>query len=258
MKDHYSDLQVVPQEGKESFHNTVHEADTFREDQYSQQPFTEKKGRRICGLTVKLFWIVTAIVTVVVIAAAIGGGVGGSISSKNRPDSASVSATTSSSVDNDPSQGPITSASQGSGATSTVKILTSTTQNPQYTLLVDCPSSNWTVYTPPGTTQTFRKICQNAFNNDGTLGAVNAPTTNLDACIGLCAAYNVENTAQILAGSNTTCNAVCWRATIQGDDWPGRCFGFHTRNTTYAGTNTFVFGNDDGNDGKCSGAALIN
>lgn len=97
----------------------------------------------------------------------------------------------------------------------------------------------------------FRKICQNAaLNQNGIDAVVNTPTSNLDSCIQLCAAYNVENASQILSGASDVCNAVCWRDTITGNDWPGQCFGYSTRNSS----SEFILTSDD----RCAGAALIN
>jgi hypothetical protein len=41
------------------------------------------RGRRICELGKRTFWVVSAVVAIVILAAAIGGGIGGSISKKS-------------------------------------------------------------------------------------------------------------------------------------------------------------------------------
>lgn len=79
---------------------------------------------------------------------------------------------------------------------------------------------------------------------------MNQQTTSLDNCISLCDAYNTLNQAKIKAGTVDICNAVCFRVTITGDDFPGQCFGFETTNSSAA----FVYTGDT----RCDSAALIN
>jgi len=95
----------------------------------------------------------------------------------------------------------------------------------------------------------FRKICANNYlsNNENV---VNTPTESLNDCIALCDAYNVLNRTEIKSGTSNICNAVCWRSTIIGDDFPGQCFGTTTTNSSGA----FVYTGDS----KCDSAALIN
>lgn len=271
MSNHYSDLQVVPQdENPKYLVSSLYEPrdDDGLQEAYSHKIMTEGQlydgsqgqptKKRRCGLPIKIFWVVVAIAIVVVIAAAVGGGVGGSLSGKNIKPVADAQAsastkitTTSSSLTASTSAPLTTSQSSGTPTISQIIISTSTTQSAEYTLLVDCPSSNWTVYTPPGTSQMFRKICQNAaLNVNGIDAVINSPTSNLDSCIQLCAAYNVQNATEINSGASDICNAVCWRDTIANDDWPGQCFGYSTRN----GTNSFILTDDT----RCAGAALIN
>lgn len=276
MNNQYSDLEVVRHERQEE--NPKYFVDSSyepKENDALQETYLDKhephgqvfnqsqrqpKKKRMCGMPIKIFWIVVAIAVVVVVAAGVGGGVGGSLSSKHIKEiaaaqSSGVPTSTSASITSSPaattSAPSTTSTSTGTPTTTEVVVSTSTTQSPDYTLLVDCPSSNWTVYTPPGTSQMFRKICQNALLNDNGIDAVvNQPTTNLDSCIQLCAAYNVQNASQIDSGASDICNAVCWRDTIENDDWPGQCFGYSTRNST----NNFILTDDT----RCAGAALIN
>lgn len=210
---------------------------------------TRDRRKRLCGCAPRIFWITAIIMATVIIAAAVGGGVGGSLSSKSSDKQAAPSSSSATSTETLSARTSTTGLATGS---STVPVIsTRTTMSSQYTLLSDCPSSNWTTYNPSGTSQVFRKACTNSFVNVGSDdGLVNQPTSNLDACIGLCAAYNVRNATQIVDGSSVMCTAVCWRATIQDDDHPGFCFGYLSTNIS----GNFNFGNDE----RCNGAALIN
>lgn len=217
----------------------------------------DKKERRICGLTRKIFLILTAIIVVLVVVAAVGGGVGGSLSSKkNRAQAVDISSTsaTTSQVSTLNSSASKTSPT----ATSTVNTVSVTTTQvilPSQTLLRDCPSSNNTDYVPTASTvetpMTFLKVCLRTWVNAiNGFNAVNTPTASLNDCIDLCAAYNIANQTQISNSTGNVCNSVCWRWGAPGDTyWPGQCFGFMTSNVT----GTFV----EEENGWCDGARWI-
>ncbi|TVY93522.1 hypothetical protein LAWI1_G002987 [Lachnellula willkommii] len=227
--------------------------------------------RRVCGLTLGTFWTIAAVGIVVVIGAAVGGGVGGSLASKSSSVAASsspglgslVHASTTSAASNGQStdsttlsltssessvQASTTSAASSDQSTnSAIPSLTSpqvaltTTQiiGPSYTLLRDCPSSNNTLYgiTLGPNTMNFRKVCGRTYPN--ILGAsnensVSQKAASLDSCINLCASYNVQSASAIASGQSLVCNAVCWRNSLDHDDYPGNCFGFTTQNSSSA------------------------
>lgn len=270
MTDQYSDLQVDHQQQFPKYTlPDSHDADKEAHDPapvYSDKIAAEeqanlKRGRRkrICGLAAKTFWIVAAIVAFIIIAAAVGGGVGGSLAGKNS-DNKSAAASTSSQITStagtasasapSSSSAPPTSSSVPSTTTTTASITTSTTIGPSQTLLVDCPSSNNTFYQPPSfPTQLYTKICSLSYLSNG-INVVLQNTSSLNGCIDACANYNVQNATNIKDGTSNVCNAVCWRYTIIGDDYPGTCFGFTTTNSSGG----FVYEPDL----RCDSAALVN
>lgn len=210
--------------------------------------------KSICGLAVPTFWILLVIGAIVVIGAAVGGGVGGSLASKSSKNSSSLSSTavqsgsgTTTPAASSQSTGPITSS-----PTSTPAVTTTELPGPTTTLLRDCPSSNNTLYSVDiGSVMTFRKICNLSYQNSlNGFAVVNSPTTSLDDCVNLCAAYNVQNQTEIAAGESDVCNAVCWRNTFVNDEFPGQCFGYTTQNSS----NAFVVNQET----ICDAAAWIN
>ena len=268
MTESYSDLQVDHQQQfpKYSLPNS-HEADAKTHNSayvYSDKIAAEEqsglergKRKRICGLAAKTFWIVATIIAVIIIAAAVGGGVGGSLAGKNNdaksaaaPTSSQVTSTTSVSSTSVASSSSVAPTSSSVSLTTTVSLSTSTTIGPTETLLVDCPSSNNTFYQPPNfPTQLYTKTCSLSYLSNG-INVVFQNTSSLNNCIDACANYNVQNATQIADGSSNICNAVCWRYTIIGDDYPGTCFGFTTTNSSGA----FVYEPDT----RCDSAALVN
>lgn len=241
------------------------------------EPQNTPSKRLICGLAAKSFWAILAvIVAIVVVGAAVGGGVGGSIVAKNNrnansaassPSSGSAS-TTAPASKSSASAGPITSlpASSSTGtsggpitsppansSTSTPAVTTTQLPGPSTTLLRDCPSSNNTLYTVDiGSLMYFRKICNLSYRNSlNGYAVIDKPTTSLDDCIQLCAAYNVQNGTEIAAGTSDLCNAVCWRNTFtDGNAWPGQCFGYTTQNSS----SSFVVDSES----ICDSAAWVN
>jgi hypothetical protein len=219
---------------------------------------TASKGV-ICGIAARTFWTILAVViAIVVIAAAVGGGVGGSIAAKNRTannaansasssastqnaaNSASSSASTQNAGTTTPpsksssSHGPLTSP-PSSSPTSTPPVTTTQLKGPSTTLLRDCPSSNNTLYSVDiGSVLYFRKLCNLSYRNSlGESAMIDSPTSSLNDCIDLCAAYNVQNSTEIANGTSNVCNAVCWRNTFSdGDEFPGSCFDYTTLNSS--------------------------
>jgi hypothetical protein len=266
---HYSDLQVdhdsqyakYPSSGPHDAGSHASTAPTYSdkiyqgEEQYveNEQP---RSRRRICGLKAKTFYMVAAIIAIVIIAAAVGGGVGGSLAGKNNNATpADVSTSTSLQSSSTSSSTPLSSAlttSSPTATTSEISITTSTAIGPSETLLIDCPSSNNTFYNPPSSTGLWRKLCSSSYLNSNGINAwVNTGgVTSLNDCIALATSYNLVNATEIASGSSNIANAVCFRATITNDDFPGQCFGYTTTNSS----GNFVTTGDT----RCDSAALIN
>jgi hypothetical protein len=265
MTESYSDLQVDSQQQYPKYPSLgVHNAGakTWPENEYSdkiasnkQQHFEvtqQRQRKRICGVTLRTLWITAVVVVIVVIGAAIGGSLA-SINRRKTP----AAATTNSQASTTTSDTPASSSSAAlvttspSQTTSTISITTSTVIGPSETLLVDCPSSNNTLYAAPSTNQLYRIACGRTFQNQNSgQNVIYQTTSSLDGCISLCAAYNEQNATEILDGLSEICNAVCWRATIVGDDHPGSCFGFATTNSS----GNFLYDEDS----RCDGAAWVN
>ena len=260
---HYSDLQVDHDSQQPKYFSAgahkvnahVSSAATYSDkiglEEQLQPEFGEPRSqKRICSLSVKAFYVVAAIISVIVIAAAIGGGVGGALAKKSHD---TIAANVTTGAGSEPSTvSSNTSIPLSTTTYSGTLISTSTIIGPQETLLSDCPSSNNTLYSPGSSSETWRKICSGSYlNSNGVQAVVNTPgITSLNDCIALGAAYNLANATNIADGSSSICNAVCWRATITGDDFPGYCFGFTTTNSS----GNFVTTDDL----RCNSAALIN
>ncbi|KAF2670640.1 hypothetical protein BT63DRAFT_243786 [Microthyrium microscopicum] len=241
--DTYKEVQSQPNPPQEVY---AYKSDNVPfSKSHGESPTTNQPRERLCGLAPKTFYIIAAIIIVVLVAAAVGGGVGGSQASKKSTASTSNSQTTTSSGSSNSIQGTITSAPSAT----THPITTTSTVGPSTTLTVDCPSSNDTIYNANGAL--FQKICSDApYNALNGLDVINEQSHTLDDCINACAGYNLVNQTAIRAGQNNVCNAVCWRATIQGDDFPGQCFGYTTQNST----GSFKLSGDT----RCNSAAWIN
>lgn len=260
MSHGYSDLQVVPEqsslepalaEKQLATHQSTEKAARYIPE-YQNIGFS---NRHICGLRRRTFWIVLAAASVIVIGAAVGGGVGGALSNRSSASAtASVSTTTSSAL------APASSGDSPSYLSTTPtttmppsqSITTTTLANPTETLLRDCPSSNNSIYDVTfGADQLrFRKMCSVKLAGGGN-NVVNTPTTSLDHCIDLCAAYNNANRTEIASGSSRACNTVCWRNSLSSD-WPGQCFGFQTLNSSTGGFSIDTEGTE------CDSAGWIN
>jgi hypothetical protein len=90
--------------------------------------------------------------------------------------------------------------------------------------------------------------------------AVSTVVASLDACIDLCAAFNVRNRTCIQAGEDSVCNSVCWRNTFDKtkNDWEGgRCFGFLTQEVTSAGAEDEGFRSKVPAEERCDSAVLV-
>lgn len=254
----YSGLQLPEYSGLYHYNTKPADPPTIEDKSLPQTPAPK---RILCGVSARTFWILLAvIITTIVIAAAVGGGVGRSLASRNskNADSSasslplsspaqSTTSTTPSSTTTSLSTGPITSS-----PTNTPAITVTQLPGPTTTLLRDCPSSNNTLYSINiGSVMTFRKVCNLSYQNTLNGSAmVNEPTTSLDDCINLCAAYNAQNKNEIATGQESVCNAVCWRNTFVDDEFPGQCFGYTTQNST----NAFIVNKE----AICDSAAWIN
>jgi hypothetical protein len=219
------------------------------------------KEAKICGIRKRKFWI-ALIAAIIIVAAAVGGGVGGTLASRSSSSSDAVSVGQPSASAN-ASAGSLSASVQFTSSptpTSTKPDITQTeVVGPTATILRDCPSSNDTIYESDTVPMKFRKLCDTSFKNiNGVDSSVNRVLKSLDLCIEECAAWNVENKVEIIAGKKKVCNAVCWRNTFdKRNDWEGgRCFGYVTGNTTSNGETTFSYGTPP--DTRCDAAALIN
>ena len=264
----YSDLEVAPSTHRDSTLEVYEKEggnDTYKEAHEShaayygvaETPTSDRASRRICGLPAKRFWLIAAVVAIVIIAAAVGGGVGGSLAGKGSSSSASASESAASVIAAVTGAGGSSSSSSiiasiTSAPTPTKSIVTTSTAFGTTTLYPDCPSSNDTIYRAANNdAYLYRKICGDAYlNADNGFPSVNEQSRSLDACINLCTAYNIAEHADIASGAKPVCNAVCWRATIENDDYPGQCFGFRTQNSS----SDFVLSGDN----RCDSAAWIN
>jgi hypothetical protein len=286
MAQPYSDIEVVPGTGLEYYskydegpqHYTKYEAGLERDN---RRPIPNQKDldsykqtliphdRRICGLTLRTFWIITIVGIVLMIGGAVGGGVAGSQmarkkSSTEGASSISASPLQASSLSLASSSGTSQSTNSDKSTASTTPTRTSTPEvslttsqiiGPSVTLLRDCPSSNNTLYgiTLGTINMNYRKICGMSYLNirQGQDGeeVVNSRTSSLDSCINFCAAYNVQSATEIAAGNASVCNAVCWRNSLGSDNFPSQCFGYTTKNSS----NAFVINEED----HCDSAAWV-
>ncbi|KAL1845342.1 hypothetical protein Daus18300_014564 [Diaporthe australafricana] len=226
-------------------------------------PHNEQDGaggkKRICGLAARSFWIIFAVALAIIVAAAVGGGVGGSIATRNKAVSTSseepISSTTGTTAAST-TETAAASTSETATATTTTSASVTTTEvvGATSTLYRDCPSSNETLYSVDfGSTGSYiyRKFCSMSIVDNG-VNLVNTPTTSLDACINLCAAYNMENATEIASGASQPCNSVCWRNGFTDNDWPGQCFGATTQNSSSTGWKL------DNTETICDSAGWIN
>lgn len=107
--------------------------------------------------------------------------------------------------------------------------------NPSQTLYRECPFSDNTVYRAlKSDSHQFRRVCNASFRqNHDTVVA--GRVESLNDCIDMCAAFNLDNKANIRAGRTRVCNSVCWRNSLQDTDFPGMCFGSTLKNISYMG-----------------------
>jgi len=252
--------------GNLEVHKTAGEGqDTYKEahaihepyHDYARDPVAAEESKRICGLPAKRFWLIAAVAIIIVIAAAIGGGVGGSLAGKKGSSASPVAVSQSADAAAATFNASIASSSSipstiTAAPTPTKSIVTTSTAYGSTTLFPDCPSSNDTLYRAANNDAfLYRKICADAYlNADNGFSSVNEQSRSLDECINLCAAYNIKEQDDISSGAKPVCNAVCWRATIQDDDYPGQCFGFRTQNSS----SHFVLSGDS----RCDSAAWVN
>lgn len=267
MSNHHSDLQVVTAEDYPKYVVLAPDKSLTSQQYFSSekvaveasvgqvseqsQPVPQRR-RKICGLSRWMFWIICAVAVVVVVAAAVGGGVAASLSSKSTSREATGSNTaiaTATSFTNTVASQLSTQSGTPTTQTSTATLSTTTVIGPSGTLLVDCPSSNDTLYKPSSSTQLFRKLCGDSLLNINGYGtSITEQVSTLDDCISQCAGYNTQYALDIAQGTKNLCNAACWRSTAV--DTSGWCYGFTTSNST----GTFQRNGDT----RCNSAALIN
>jgi hypothetical protein len=285
--NHHSDLEAIPRAHDPATQKYMYEYGSeliptyanrdSHSEKIAQEPLVHEVARpaTVCGLRKRTFWIV-CIIAMIVAAAAIAGGVGGVLAARSpaRSDSAASQTPTSSRasapVAESSTAGAAAAAHPQSSALSPSPIATPTSTTPSVTrtpivgptstILRDCPSANNTVYSilTGSSTMRFRKLCSNTFLGvRGVPNAVNTVVASLDDCIDLCAAYNLTNRTRIAAGTDSVCNAVCWRNTFdKSNDWEGgRCFGFLTQNATSDGET--VFKAKAPAEERCDSAALM-
>lgn len=245
---------------------------------YHEQPEagrTRPRSRvKCCGLECSRRFIYGVIVLVVLlaIAAAVGGGVGGTLASHSDESVSNRNATQLTSSTTVPTLGngettssartTTTTATSATISTSTIVVCPSETidsNSPSETVYSDCPSSNNTIYSLGNGKQDsppilFRKLCGFSYadrsTNPGEFVGINQKTKSLNECIGLCVAQNTLNATLIESGEYNPCNAVCWRNSAPGDDFPYQCFGGYTKNATD--------GFDVNREEQCDSAAWMN
>lgn len=259
MSDTYSDLQVVPPSdfsglqphlaetdlrAAESDTYKIHDVDSYKiYDPVRQdaEPPSSLKNRRFCGLGPRKMFTIATVLGILFIIGGIGGGIGGTALSKNRRTSPAPLSSSG------PADTPNTIHSENrtiirTAQVTTTPTTTSTTPSlttirivgPSTTLFRDCPSSNNTTYDVvigSSKKQSFRKLYGLAFARGNNMGqnVVNRATQSLNDCIHECATYNSQNATQGQEGK--TCDFVCWRNGLDGDDFPGQCFGFPAHNS---------------------------
>jgi len=186
---------------------------------YPEDKVSEKPHQRSHGLRRSTWILLVALITVIVVAAIIIGVVAGVTSRKK-------SNSTPTPINNGTAVVPQNSATS---ASHTITLAPSETysiiSSPTLTISRDCPASNGTtVITNDVPPQTFQKNCGWLYAlSDTTTGnhsAFQSTTSTLDACISLCASYNVLHGT----GPQGKCSTVAWR-TDMSQEFLGVCFG---------------------------------
>lgn len=177
--------------------------DTTFENPDQSSPGFEKQNQPSHGVPRSTWILRIALATVIVIAAIIIGVVGGLLGRKKS---------------NSTSSSP---AAPSASQTTTLAIISNST----LTISRDCPGSNGTtVVTNDGPPQTFVKNCGWLYSLSDSIHdnhtAFQSTTSTLDACISLCASYNVLNGT----GPQGNCSTVAWRTDVT-QEYFGVCFG---------------------------------
>ena len=187
----------------------------------------QSKPRGLWSPSKNLLIFLIALLFIIIIAAVLGGVLGSVLHKKNSDTSQSQSSGPIKSVTvvqsltlSHPTSQPASSSAQTPTITLGPSETYSKISSPTLTLSRDCPSSNGTtVITNDVPPQRFVKNCNWIYRpTDGNI--FDAVVSTLDACIGLCAAWNVVNGT----GDLGNCTDVAWR-TDMGQEWPGRCWG---------------------------------
>lgn len=182
--------------------------------------------RKYCGLSKSRAVGTSILVCVVIVVATLGGVLGGVLGKRNRTDedgarspAGAVKSVTILRTIITPQQTGSLQSTVSSGPTRTITLgpteAYSKISSPSGTLARDCPATNGTtVITDNIPPQRFLKTCDWIYKP--TAGNVfDTYTSTLDACIGLCAAYNAINATESLGN----CTDVAWRT------GSGECFG---------------------------------
>lgn len=237
-----SNLDAYPDQGPQVYDPySWNESDNWKASNDDMKPGLLPPKSRVCGLSRRIFWICIVVAAAIVVAVALGVGLGLGLSKERS--SANVS----------PQQMPTlsTSSTASSNANLVFTAQVGTVNGTSATLYRDCPSTNNSLYSVQysSTTYEFRKLCniRSPIHVQGN-NWVSQPTSSLNDCINLCAAWNQNNVTNSDAGN--VCSTVCWRHGFINDDWPGQCFGFTTTNTSS--------GSDNIPDDICDSAIWIN
>ncbi|KAI1825581.1 hypothetical protein F4861DRAFT_182838 [Xylaria intraflava] len=172
----------------------------------------ENEGR-ILGLRRRWFWALVVII-IFIVAVAVGVGVGVGVGTKQSNNSSKDAA--SSAADSAPNAAIATSSSPSVSLT-TAEVTTPTMSSIQgaATTAVStttCPGSNGTIYTVPGSTEKFLRLCGvDASQEDGAVDVGNVYTSSAIDCINACA-------------TTADCTGCGW-GFIEGDQGPlHRCW----------------------------------
>ncbi|KAK3363233.1 hypothetical protein B0T25DRAFT_33064 [Lasiosphaeria hispida] len=172
----------------------------------------------------KRLWVIVAIVLLCVTAIAVGVGVGVGKTKRTSSDApaAAAAAASTSSVSIRASPTAASSSSRGLAGTfttSTGPSLSSpapqatTTTTRIITINSDCPAANNTIYSVPGSTKSFLRLCGLDYSSaDGATDLVHVPTNSMAECINNCASYDQCTGCAwgYIAGDNDTGAHRCW------------------------------------------------
>ncbi|KAF2806277.1 uncharacterized protein BDZ99DRAFT_501173 [Mytilinidion resinicola] len=186
-----------------------------------RQPQGQKA--RILDLQKPTLLILGGLLCILIIVGAVAGGMGAALAALNRKiaDAQRSAVTAAFSTYRASATGTASSASSSTASGSTTAVPTASTtgtiiESSSLTIVRDCPSSNGSTTTiSVSPEQRFVKHCSFLFDTHPS-NAFGNYTTSFDACIGLCASYNV-----LTSPDAKKCNGVGWR---WGSDPPWGAF----------------------------------